>query len=45
MCVPKERMKDLHLAAGGRGGVCAIRGVSNSELTNWDEKKNGWGIG
>lgn len=27
------------LAAGGRGGVCAIRGVSNSELTNWDSKR------
>ena len=39
MCVPKERMKDLHLATGGRGGVCAIRGVSNSELTNWDSKR------
>lgn len=27
------------LAAGGRGGVCAIRGVSNSELTNWNSKR------
>lgn len=34
---PKEQMKGL--AAGGRGGVCAIRGVSNSELTNWDSKR------
>ena len=48
MCVAKERRKDMHLdlAAGGRGRICAIRGVSNNELTNWDgtKKNNGCGF-
>ena len=45
MTVTKDLMANLHLAAGGRGGISSGGGGSNSELTNWDgtKKKNGWG--
>ena len=46
MEVPKELMKNLLLAAGGRVGISTCGGGSYSELTNWDgtKKRNGWGI-
>ncbi len=46
MNVTKELMKDLFLAAGGRGDISTGGGGSNNELTNWDgtKKRNGWGV-
>ncbi len=46
MDVTKELMKDLFLAAGGRGDINTGGGGSNNELTNWDgtKKRNGWGM-
>ena len=40
-----ELMKNLLLAAGGRGSISTGGGVSG-ELTNWDgtKERNGWGI-
>lgn len=45
MTVTKDMMKNLLLAAGGRGDVSTGGGGSNNELTNWDgtKKKTGWG--
>ena len=46
MTVTKDMMKNLLLAAGGRGDVSTGGGGSNNELTNWDgtKKRNGWGM-
>ena len=45
MTVSKDLMANLLFAAGGRGGISAGGGGSNSELTNWDgtKKNTGWG--
>ena len=46
MTVTNDLLKNLFLAAGGRGGISVGGGGSNNELTNWDgtKKKTGWGI-
>ena len=40
-----RNMKNLFLAAGGRGDISLGSGGSDNELTNWDgtKKRNGWG--
>lgn len=45
MTVTKDLVKNLFLAAGGRGDICLGGGGSDNELTNWDgtRKRNGWG--
>ena len=45
MTVTKDLVKNLFLAAGGRGDICFGGGGSDNELTNWDgtRKRNGWG--
>lgn len=45
MMVTKDLLKNLFLAAGGRGDVSLGGGGSNNELTNWNgiKKRNGWG--
>ena len=46
MTVPKELVKNLHLMAGGRGGISTGGGGPSGELTNWDgtKKRTGWGM-
>lgn len=46
MTVPKDLMKNLILAAGGKGSISVGGGGSSNELTNWDgtKKRNGWGM-
>ena len=46
MTVPKDLMKNLILAAGGKGSISVGGGGSSNELTNWDgtKKRNGWGV-
>ena len=46
MTVPKELVKNLHLMAGGRGGISTGGGGPRGELTNWDgtKKRTGWGM-
>ena len=46
MTVPKDLMKNLILAAGGKGSISVGGGGSSNELTNWDgtKKKTGCGI-
>ena len=45
MTVTKDLVKNLFLAAGGRGDISLGGGGSDNELTNWDgtKKHNGWG--
>lgn len=45
MTVTNDLLKNLFLAAGGRGDISLGSGGSNNELTNWDgtKKRNGWG--
>ena len=45
MTVTKDLLKNLFLAAGGRGDISLGSGGSDNELTNWDgtKKRNGWG--
>ena len=45
MTVTKDLLKNLFLAAGGRGDISLGGGGSDNELTNWDgtKKKTGWG--
>ena len=45
MTVTKDLLKNLFLAAGGRGDISLGGGGSDNELTNWDgtKKRNGWG--
>lgn len=45
MTVTKDLVKNLFLAAGGRGDICLGGGGSDNKLTNWDgtRKRNGWG--
>ena len=45
MTVTNDLLKNLFLAAGGRGDISLGSGGSDNELTNWDgtKKRNGWG--
>ena len=45
MTVTNDLLKNLFLAAGGRGDISLGNGGSDNELTNWDgtKKRNGWG--
>ena len=45
MTVSKDLIKNLFLAAGGRGDISLGGGGSDNEITNWDgtKKRNGWG--
>ena len=46
MTVTNDLLKNLFLAAGGRGDISLGSGGSDNELTNWDgtKKQTGWGI-
>ena len=46
MTISKDLMKNLILAAGGKGSISVGGGGSSNELTNWDgtKKRNGWGM-